>query len=296
MGGQSVNEQSRKSKKNDAKKQHVKKGSGQLQTPVSAKLSTVCNTYNVYNSPIASSNQLNKQLSYEDQNVDGSGDKPFYQLNDAQSDVPTASSSASKTFLPHPDYDADSAAVLYSTLQMMDQTLAAAASVWPSSGDVTNNPAPVANSNVAPQHNSEHTSQPLHAPRSGPIELINTSHSSLHEQTAPPSSLNPAMIPQAWHANVPTPAPTSNEERVMLKYLPWCVNADTAPAISELTPYFAQFWDSFTPVSGADAKIARQVAVGLMKSAIIFKEGRGETVDLQLQIMLNLMKNLQNFE
>ena len=309
----------------------------QFQPPVSARLSTVCNTYNVYKSPIATSNQLNgfspgantennasvatEETKTGNLNGDVSGNKPFYQLNTAnnsgmepqQLSSNSKGTSTSATFMPHPDYDADSAAaaaVIYSTLLMDSAALVAAGAAGvhpPPQVKILppNSQIPVSNSNSTERESvrSHMKSTPAHNIQPPPLPPmpkamnVNPELSSQPDSTCSPYSLAPGWCPTGPQQPPLPPVFTNDSDRVLFKYLPWCYeSSDAAPSISQLTPYFAQFWDSFQPTTNADAKIARQVAVGLLKSAIIFKEGRGETVELELKIMLNLMKNLQNFE
>ena len=283
------------------------------EVPVSAKLSTVCNTYNVYQSPIAMSNKFISQATsnnggqtsagsegdqtqqQEQTSKDNSdaGGHPFYQMSSGA--VSEAEKQNQPVTFPHPDYDAHSAAVVaLSGMRQFPIELPVSSMyvgdlpVLPSSRVL---PLPVCTSSLL-------STGSYHMPRPHP-SLDTSAAVAITSSVGRPSPLLsfPAMFP-AWDGgSLSQPPPSNNnEERVMMKYLPWCFNAESSPALSELTPYFAQFWDSFLPCTHPDAKLARQVSVGLLESAIVFKEGQGEKVELHLKIMLNLLKNLKNFE
>ena len=83
-------------------------------------------------------------------------------------------------------------------------------------------------------------------------------------------------------------------ETAIERFLPeFC--GDNDPPISAMSRHFSSFWELFPVKTDKEAVLARQIAIGLLETAINYNQEGKTTVPIQTQMVLTMLKNMKSW-
>ena len=117
---------------------------------------------------------------------------------------------------------------------------------------------------------------------------------SLVSSVASSKTSKPAKSQLTSPTSQTSPSSLLTPEAAIERFLPeFSSNSD--PPVSALSRHFSSFWDLFPVKNDKEAALARQIAIGLLETAISYNQEGKTTVPIQTQMVLTMLKNMKSW-